>query len=65
MYSNELEAAVLLQKSPFRPNLHPRRVCYMRRVLPSPEERRENSQGLQPRERLRNEIALKGRPSAP
>jgi hypothetical protein len=63
MHSNELEAAAHLQQGPIPPTYTPDAYATLRRVLQSPDGRRENSPGLQPLERIRNEIALKGRPS--
>jgi hypothetical protein len=62
-HSNELQAAAHLQQSPIRPTYTPDAYCYtiLRRVLHRPKGE-ERSPGLQPLERIRNEIALKGRP---
>ena len=62
-HSNELQAAAHLQQSPIRPTYTPEAYCYtiLRRVLHRPKGE-ERSPGLQPLERIRNEIALKGRP---
>jgi hypothetical protein len=61
--SNELQAAAHLQQSPIRPTYTPEAYCYtiLRRVLHRPKGEKR-SPGLQPLERIRNEIALKGRP---